>query len=345
MEVDWDLHAVVRACCSTNTTTSSSSSTASTTTTVATTAATVTTTAGAASSWSLDGYNNQKRYSQNENFMGFFQDPFQTRNDNSIEQFLNDLNTPLEFPKIQKPPQSPQSLPISPLSVIGGLQDPPMNHYHHHHQKQVQGKQQAFAISRCTTSNAQSTRSKKRKNQMKRVCQVPAEGLSSDVWSWRKYGQKPIKGSPYPRGYYRCSTSKGCLARKQVERNRSDPDMFIVTYTGEHSHPVPTHRNSLAGSTRTKPTTSGDDDTTKQPKPTTSPPVSPPTTQSPATEKTEDNDNDIETDEDNFDMIMDDDFFEGLDELVTGNNSPATFTGNNSPSWLSTNVATAAGGS
>lgn len=38
-----------------------------------------------------------------------------------------------------------------------------------------------------------------RKNQMKRVCQVPAEGLSSDMWSWRKYGQKPIKGSPYPR--------------------------------------------------------------------------------------------------------------------------------------------------
>lgn len=38
-----------------------------------------------------------------------------------------------------------------------------------------------------------------RKNQMKRVCQVPAEALSSDMWSWRKYGQKPIKGSPYPR--------------------------------------------------------------------------------------------------------------------------------------------------
>ncbi|PWA91581.1 WRKY22 [Artemisia annua] len=153
---------------------------------------------------------------------------------------------------------------------------------------------------------------------MKRVCQVPAEGLSSDVWSWRKYGQKPIKGSPYPRGYYRCSTSKGCLARKQVERNRSDPDMFIVTYTGEHSHPIPTHRNSLAGSTRNKPTTSGDD------KPTSSPPVSSPTTHSPATEKTDENEND--TDEDNFDMVMDDDFFEGLDELVgpiTGDGFPA----------------------
>ncbi|GMN52301.1 hypothetical protein TIFTF001_021445 [Ficus carica] len=34
------------------------------------------------------------------------------------------------------------------------------------------------------------------------------EGPPSDFWSWRKYGQKPIKGSPYPRGYYRCSTSK-----------------------------------------------------------------------------------------------------------------------------------------
>ncbi|CAD5334723.1 putative WRKY transcription factor 27 [Arabidopsis thaliana] len=96
-------------------------------------------------------------------------------------------------------------------------------------------------------------RSRKRKNQQKRtICHVTQENLSSDLWAWRKYGQKPIKGSPYPRNYYRCSSSKGCLARKQVERSNLDPNIFIVTYTGEHTHPRPTHRNSLAGSTRNK---------------------------------------------------------------------------------------------
>jgi len=61
----------------------------------------------------------------------------------------------------------------------------------------------------------------------------------SDSWTWRKYGQKPIKGSPYPRGYYRCSSSKGCPARKQVERSRADPTVLLVTYTFEHNHPSP----------------------------------------------------------------------------------------------------------
>jgi WRKY transcription factor 22 len=93
--------------------------------------------------------------------------------------------------------------------------------------------------------------SKRRNNRHKMVVQqVTAEGLSSDKWAWRKYGQKPIKGSPYPRSYYRCSSSKGCMARKQVERNPEDPKFYIITYTAEHSHTHPTRRSSLAGSTR-----------------------------------------------------------------------------------------------
>ncbi|XP_068655642.1 probable WRKY transcription factor 14 [Aristolochia californica] len=104
---------------------------------------------------------------------------------------------------------------------------------------------------------------KRRKSQAKKVVCIPApaaansrssgEIVPSDLWAWRKYGQKPIKGSPYPRGYYRCSSSKGCSARKQVERSRADPNMLVITYTSEHNHPWPTQRNALAGSTRSQP--------------------------------------------------------------------------------------------
>ncbi|KAF7121143.1 hypothetical protein RHSIM_Rhsim13G0004700 [Rhododendron simsii] len=41
------------------------------------------------------------------------------------------------------------------------------------------------------------------------------------------------------RGYYRCSTSKGCSAKKQVERCRTDASMLIITYTSTHNHPGP----------------------------------------------------------------------------------------------------------
>nr|CAB3470553.1 unnamed protein product [Digitaria exilis] len=96
-----------------------------------------------------------------------------------------------------------------------------------------------------------SKRKKKRIQVSKEVTRVPAGAPSPDPWAWRKYGQKPIKGSPYPRGYYRCSTDKECKARKQVERCRADHTTLIVTYTGgEHRHPVPLHRNSLSGTTR-----------------------------------------------------------------------------------------------
>ncbi|KAL0725439.1 hypothetical protein Bca4012_040038 [Brassica carinata] len=99
------------------------------------------------------------------------------------------------------------------------------------------------------------TPKKSRRNMEKRVVSVPiadVEGSKSrgevyppsDSWAWRKYGQKPIKGSPYPRGYYRCSSSKGCPARKQVERSRVDPSKLMITYACEHNHPFPSAANS-----------------------------------------------------------------------------------------------------
>ncbi|KAK3142866.1 hypothetical protein QOZ80_4BG0352830 [Eleusine coracana subsp. coracana] len=83
--------------------------------------------------------------------------------------------------------------------------------------------------------------SKRRKHRVKRTIRVPAMSpkvadIPTDEYSWRKYGQKPIKGSPYPRGYYKCSTVRGCPARKHVERDPADPSMLIVTYEGDHRH-------------------------------------------------------------------------------------------------------------
>ena len=50
------------------------------------------------------------------------------------------------------------------------------------------------------------------------------------------------------RGYYKCSSVRGCPARKQVERSRDDPTMIIITYTSEHNHPWPLASSSRNGS-------------------------------------------------------------------------------------------------
>ncbi|XP_030532140.1 probable WRKY transcription factor 15 [Rhodamnia argentea] len=100
---------------------------------------------------------------------------------------------------------------------------------------------ETLASGKCASSSGRCHCSKKRKLRLKRVVRVPAISLKMadippDEYSWRKYGQKPIKGSPHPRGYYKCSSVRGCPARKHVERALDDPAMLVVTYEGEHNH-------------------------------------------------------------------------------------------------------------
>ncbi|XP_037444567.1 WRKY transcription factor 23-like [Triticum dicoccoides] len=64
-----------------------------------------------------------------------------------------------------------------------------------------------------------------------------------DGYHWRKYGQKAVKNSSFPRSYYRCTTAR-CGVKKLVERSQEDPSTVVTTYEGRHGHPSPvaTHR-------------------------------------------------------------------------------------------------------
>ncbi|XP_028807924.1 probable WRKY transcription factor 2 [Neltuma alba] len=70
---------------------------------------------------------------------------------------------------------------------------------------------------------------------------------SEDGYNWRKYGQKQVKGSEYPRSYYKC-TATNCPVKKKVERSHEGHITEII-YKGNHNHPKPpTNRRSAIGS-------------------------------------------------------------------------------------------------
>nr|WCL15209.1 WRKY12244 [Atractylodes chinensis] len=83
---------------------------------------------------------------------------------------------------------------------------------------------------------------KRRKISSKReIRRVPITGskvasIPADDYSWKKYGERKIDGSPYPRVYYKCNTGKGCPARKRVELALDDTKMLLVTYDRDHIH-------------------------------------------------------------------------------------------------------------
>ncbi|KAJ9187438.1 hypothetical protein P3X46_002893 [Hevea brasiliensis] len=71
---------------------------------------------------------------------------------------------------------------------------------------------------------------------------------TDDGYNWRKYGQKQVKGSEFPRSYYKCTHPK-CPVKKKVERSL-DGHVTEIIYKGQHNHqrPQPNKRAKDAGS-------------------------------------------------------------------------------------------------
>ncbi|GMI73215.1 WRKY DNA-binding protein 55, WRKY DNA-BINDING PROTEIN 55 [Hibiscus trionum] len=133
-------------------------------------------------------------------------------------------------------------------------------------------------------SSSSSQRSHRRKHdEEKRTMRVPAPQMGNtdlppeDNYTWRKYGQKEILGSRYPRAYYRCTHQKmyNCPAKKQVQRLDNDFYIFEVTYIGQHT----CHMSSTAPSIAPPPLIQ---DPMVITQPMASQPILPPTTSSAA---------------------------------------------------------------
>ncbi|KAF8045063.1 hypothetical protein N665_5674s0001 [Sinapis alba] len=93
-----------------------------------------------------------------------------------------------------------------------------------------------------STASAVKTPKKEKKKAQKRMRQQRFAFMTkSDVdnledgYRWRKYGQKAVKNSSFPRSYYRCTNSR-CTVKKRVERSSEDPSIVITTYEGQHCH-------------------------------------------------------------------------------------------------------------
>ncbi|KAF4361586.1 hypothetical protein F8388_007602 [Cannabis sativa] len=65
-----------------------------------------------------------------------------------------------------------------------------------------------------------------------------------DGYRWRKYGQKTVKNSKFPRSYYKC-TYQGCNVKKQIQRLCIDEGVVVTTYEGMHNHSIDHDYKSL----------------------------------------------------------------------------------------------------
>ncbi|CAI8590537.1 unnamed protein product [Vicia faba] len=117
----------------------------------------------------------------------------------------------------------------------------------------IQEPRTRFGIVPNTLSHHSKRKSWKRKNKNTKTleCHLSVEKIKEDPWTWRKYGEKIIKGSSHPRSYYKCSSFNDCPAKKLVEKSKNKDNTYVVTYKGQHNHKEPKcNDRSIIGTSR-----------------------------------------------------------------------------------------------
>ncbi|OIW07039.1 hypothetical protein TanjilG_02673 [Lupinus angustifolius] len=140
-------------------------------------------------------------------------------------------------------PATPNSSSISSASTIEAVND---EHNKTVEQAEEEGEEEEQQKTNKLLKAKKSNQKRQKEPRVAFMTKSEVDHLE-DGYRWRKYGQKAVKNSPFPRSYYRC-TSASCIVKKQVERFFTDPTVVVTTYEGQHTHSSPViPRSGLAG--------------------------------------------------------------------------------------------------